>query len=333
MARPGTISAQWAGQTASLVAISIDGGSPHSCIQEHVNKMTDMTPGYYDLRVNNTWMDHLRTRLPYSCNRIEAKGSSQSRHLVLSEPALLTSLSAAERHNFRRLGNVYYMSGMLLDYYSMSEFDRGYRMAEVKRLLTDPGIASRIWPRNAVALYNSMQMEKVRGFAQANHLDRERVMMTNVVLAMELCLKAVSTHATFRQTGTFRFNAGHDGAKLYDALPDSLRDEIAAESEVFATEYVAFRANVEAGIRRIFDRSQVPSHVDLNRKEHAETEWNELAKRIRESAYTAFVTSNDRGADSKYMHQGWFREAPSQVRLMEGTGGICRNFRYAPHED
>ncbi len=55
----------------------------------------------------------------------------------------------------------------------------------------------------------------VWGFAQDNHLDRERVMMTNVVLAVELCLKAVSTHATFRETGSFKFNIGHDVSKLY----------------------------------------------------------------------------------------------------------------------
>ena len=223
--------------------------------------------------------------------------------------------------------------GKLLDFYSISQIGEGYRIAEVVQLLADSAIAPYHWPSNAFAFYNSMQMEKVWGFAQANHLDRERVMMTNVILALELCLKAVSTHASFRQTGSFRFNAGHDVAKLYADLPASLRDEIDEESEVFAKEYVAFRANVEADVRQFRDRRSSPRHAHPNRKEQAEAEWNELARRLRESTYTAFVNSNDPGVDNKYLHEGWFEEALSQVKLIEEPGDISQYFRYAPHED
>lgn len=290
-------------------------------------------PSYYDLENERTWVEYLRTRLPYSFNHVEESGSGQSRHFTLSEPVLLTGLHAAERHNFWRRGQIYYMSGKLLDYYSMSEIGVSYRMAEVVQLLTDSGIAKYRWPRNAFAFYNSMQMEKVWGFAQDNHLDRERVMMTNVILAVELCLKAVSTHASFRETGSFRFNAGHDVAKLHAALPDSLRDEIVVESEAFAKGYVAFRAEVEADIRRVLDQSFSPSDPQPNRTVQAEAEWNELARRIKESTYTAFVNSNDPGMGNKYLHEGWLKEALSQVKLIEGPGDISQYFRYAPHKD
>ena len=193
-------------------------------------------PSYDDLEHETTWRDYLRIRLPYSCNRVEEKGSGQSRHFELSEPVLLTGFSAAERHNSWRRGQICYMSGKLLDYCTMPQIGQSYRIAEVVQLLTDSGIARVLWPSNRFAFYDSMQMEKVRGFAQANHLDRERVMMRNVILALELCLKAVSTHASLRETRCFRFNAGHDIAKLYAALPDSLQDEIVAESEAFAKE-------------------------------------------------------------------------------------------------
>ena len=290
-------------------------------------------PSYYDLEHEETWMDYLRTRLPYSFNRVEEKGSGQSRHFVLSEPVLLTGSHAADRHNFWRRGQIYYMSGKLLDFYSMSQIGESYRIAEVVQLLTDSGIAKYVWPENPIAYYNSMQMEMVWGFAQRNHLDRERVMMTNVILAVELCLKAVSTHASFRETGSFRFNAGHDVAKLYAALPDSLRDEIVVESEEFAKAYVAFRAEVEADIQRIDDRHLSSSDAQPNRKERAEAEWNELARRIKESAYTAFVNSNDPGADNKYLHEGWLEEALNQVKHIEDPGDISQYFRYAPHKD
>ena len=225
------------------------------------------------------------------------------------------------------------MSGKLLDYYDMSEVGRNYRTVEVVQLLTDIASAPYIWPSNAFAFYNSMQMEKVWGFAQDNHLDRERVMMTNVVLAVELCLKAVSTHATFRETGSFKFNTGHDVSKLYGALPESLREEISAESEVFARQYVSFRAKVEASIKQIFSQRLSQPLTNPDRKRLVEAEWNELAKSIRESNYTAFVNSNDPGVDDKYLHEGWFEGALNQVRLIEEPGDITQYFRYAPHED
>ncbi|MCY4596071.1 MAG: hypothetical protein OXC19_14900 [Bryobacterales bacterium] len=290
-------------------------------------------PSYDDLEYEKTWMDYLRTRLPYSFNRVEEKGSGRSRYFELSKPVLLTGFSAAEHHNFWRRGQIYYVSGKLLDYYTMPQIGQSYRTAEVAGLLTDSGIARILWPSNPFAFYNSMQMEKVWGFAQANHLDRERVMMTNVILALELCLKAVSTHASFRETRSFRFNAGHDVAKLYAALPDSLRDEIVAESEAFAKEYVAFRAKVEADVGQLFDQRLSPSDAQPNRKEQAEAEWNELARRINESSYTAFVGSNDPGQGNKYLHEGWLEEALSQVESIVEPGDISQYFRYAPHKD
>ena len=290
-------------------------------------------PSYYDLKDGKTWMDYLRTRLPYSFNLVEERRSSQSRYFELSEPVLLTGFNAAERHNYWRRGQIYYMSGKLLDYYSMCQVGQSYRTAEVVQLLTDSGIATHRWPSDPGTFYNSMQMEKVWGFVQANNLDRERVMMTNVILAVELCLKAVLTHASFREMGSFRFNAGHDVAKLYAALPDSLQDEIVTESEVFAKEYVAFREKVQADIPRIAGRHPSPSDAQPNRKAQAEAEWNELARRIRESNYTAFVNSNDPGMGNKYLHEGWLEEALNQVKLIEEPGDISQYFRYAPHKD
>ena len=300
----------------------------------YVNEMNGTTQNYSDLKVEDSWIDYLRTRLPYSFNRIEEeRRRGLSRHFILSEPVLLEGAMAAERHNFWRRGNVYYMSGKLLDYYSMSDVGQRYRTLEVMRLLTDTtGVTRYVWPIDKFAFYNSMQMEKVWGFVQHNHLDRERVMMTNVTLAAELCLKAVMTHASFREASRFKFSEGHDISKLYEALPDSLRDEIAAESIVFAKEYVAFRAQVEADFLRIMALpSQPQGYPDA--KQQAEADWDQMAKRIRESNYTAFVNSNDPGATDKHLPEGWFEEALDQMRLIEQPGDISQYFRYAPQED
>ena len=295
--------------------------------------MSDTTPNYGGLPVEDSWIEYLRTRLPYSFNRIEQKGNGPSRHFVLSEPELLTGFLAAERHNFWRRGNVYYMLGKLLDYYSMPDVGHGYRMQEAIRLLTDAPGTQYLWPNDIFAFYNSMQIEKVWGFAQDNHLDRERVMMTNVILAVELCLKAIMTHATFQETGGFKFNAGHDVAKLYAALPGSLRDEIAAESKVFAADYLGFRTQVETDIEKLRGRrlSQAPSYPDA--KQQAKADWNQIASRIRESDYTAFVNANDPGKTEQQLHERWFEEALDSVKLIEDTHDISQYFRYAPQKD
>ena len=295
--------------------------------------MCDTSPSYADLRIEDSWIDYLRTRLPYSFNRIEEKRSGPSRHFVLSEPGLLTGPLAAERHNYWRRGNVYYMSGKLLDYHGMSEVFRAYRSLEIVQLLTGrPEPLQHTWLNNPFALYNSIQMEKIWGFAQDNILDRERVVMTNVTLAVELCLKAIVTHASYRETNFFKFNAGHNLSKLHDSLPPPLRQEITAESNAFAKDYLAFRTEVEADIRRIW-ASRLQQRADLNAIQQAKVEWNQITKRIREGHYTAFVNSQDPGADDKYLHEGWLNEALDQIKLVEGPADISQYFRYAPQED
>ena len=293
--------------------------------------MTNTTPSYGDLPIEDSWIEYLRTRLPYSFNCIEEKGTGRSRHFVLSEPVFLTGGLAAERHNYWRRGNVYYMSGKLLDYFSISAVGQAYRMQEFRLLRTSAPGTQAFWPLDIFTFYNSMQMEKVWGFAQDNHLDRERVMMTNIILAVELGLKAIMTHAAFRETCCFKFAAGHDVAKLYEALPRPLRDEIAAESKVFATDYLAFRTQVETDIKKLMDRRFSQPLSSPNAKQQAD--WDQMAKRIRESNYTAFVNENDPGMTAKQLHQDWFQVALDSVRPIEAPHDISQYFRYAPRQD
>ena len=295
--------------------------------------MTNTIPNYCELKKEDSWVDYLRTRLPYSFKRIEERDGGQSKHFVLSEPALETGPFAAEYHNYWRRGNVYYMSGKLLDYHSMSEVNQAYRSLEAVQLLSGGFQTSHhVWPNNPNTLYNSMQMEKVWAFPQGNILDRERVVMTNVTLAVELFLKAIMTHANFRETTCFKFNAGHNLRKLYDSLPFPLREEITENSNAFAKDYMAFRKEVEADIHNI-RISLLQQQADPNAIQQAKIKWNQIAKRIRESHYTAFVNSQDPGADDKYLHEGWFNEALEQTKAVEGPADISQYFRYAPHQD
>ena len=215
----------------------------------------------------------------------------------------------------------------------MAGVGQAYRTLEALRILPDFSGAQYVWPINTFDFYNSMQMEKVWGFIQENTLDRERVMMTSVILAVELCLKAIMTHATFRETRCFTFNAGHDIAKLYNDLPDSLRDEIAAESRVFAKDYLAFRKKVEADIQELKERSLSQTRSRPDAKQQTEADWNQMAMRIRDSNYTVFLNSNDPGATENELHEGWFQEALDRVQVIAHPHDISQYFRYTPQQD
>ena len=297
--------------------------------------MNETAPGYCELIDEGTWVNYLRVRLPYSFCRIEEVREKNSRHYTLSEPVLLKGQQAGEYHNFWRRGNVSYMTGKLVDYFSMSEVGKRYRDLEVLRVL--PLGTSDLrgpWPISQFAFYNSMQLEKVWRFVQENNLDRERAMMLNITQAVELCLKAVITHANFRETKCFKFSAGHRLTELYDELPQLLRDEIVTESKAFSKEYVAFRTQTETEFKKVQARhSRFP--VDPDAVRQTIEDWKQMARRISESSYTAFVNSNDPGASAEYLHEGWFQEALRKIRLVEkeNKGGISVYFRYAPLED
>ena len=177
-----------------------------------------------------------------------------------------------------------------------------------------------------------MQIEKFWGFAQDNILDTERAVISNVTLAVELCLKAIMTHASFRGTSCFRFNAGHNLSQLYDSLPCQLQAEITEKSHAFAKGYVAFRTEVDADIQKI-RASHLQQKADPDAIQQAKAEWNQIAKRIRESPYTAFVNDNDPGVDKKFPREGWFRETLEQTKRVEEPTEISQYFRYAPHKD
>ena len=285
---------------------------------------------YSALEVESGWIDYLRTRLPYSFRRIEGKGRGYDRHFVLSEPVWLSdSGMAAKYHNFWRRGNISYMAGRLLDFFPLSSIMQGYGTLEELRRLSGEASSRFLWPTNPFDFYNSMQVEKVWRFAQENHLDRERVAMLNVTQAVELCLKAVMTHANYRERRAFRFDAGHDLTTLFAGLPTSLQDEIKLESSVFAREYLEFRTRTESDFKRLRTRP-VGGPVDPAEMQQRVNEWDRMAKRIGESSYTAFVNSNDPGATAKYLHTDWLEEAMKRIKQEEELGGISEYFRYAP---
>ena len=289
------------------------------------------SPNYFDLTSEESWVDYVKTRLPYSFRRTERKeenkdGKSKYVYYRLSEPTLVKGTLAAEYHNFWKRGNVSYMAGKLIDQHSMSTLWKAHKDLRTNQIWSKVGVGPQfptIFPRDT---YNSMQMEKLWRFMQDNILDRERVVMMNVFHALELCLKAVMCHTRFRLCKEFTFDEGHDIVELYEALPDQIKDEIATESIVFVEDYLALRKQVEADMERLTDFF----FRDVGKPSAAQpyrTDWERITERVDSISYTAFVNANDPIPD-----ENWFTEALDRLTRVKG---IDRGtyFRYAPLKD
>ncbi|MDE0497090.1 MAG: hypothetical protein OXH86_07040 [Acidimicrobiaceae bacterium] len=287
---------------------------------------------YFALSSDGSWIDRLRVRLPYSFERIEVKPDSGGRAFVLSDPTLREGAFSATCHSFWRRGHVFYMVGKLLDCHSMASIWQNYRMRIGMLRLRHPADPLGSTAFSAFDFYNSMQLQKVWGFALANHLDRERVMMTNLAQALELCLKAMTTHAGYLETGRFEFPAGHRIPDLYHGLPDPLRDEIAQESRAFADSYASYRAGIESDVRTMSDQlGNALSSARALRDERAQ--WEDVAARLNDSDYTAFLNSNDPGASLNARRDDWLDDALGHIGQTHGFGDELQYYRYAPAEN
>ena len=184
----------------------------------------------------------------------------------------------------------------------------------------------------AFDFYNSMQLEKVWGFALANHLDRERVMMTNITQSLELCLKAMITHASYLETGRFEFPSGHTISDLYEELPAPLRDEISDESRAFADSYAEYRSKIESEVRAFRDRhTEALLNAQVVRGER--DRWESIAADLNDSDYTAFVNSNDPGMNLGERRDVWLSDALGRIGDAHGFGDAMQYYRYAPVRD
>ena len=198
----------------------------------------------------------------------------------------------------------------LTDAYALPELWVAYRRRLAERTLRGR-TGDHLFPLlyRATDYYDSMELEKLWQPVRGNDLDRERVAMTNMSQAMELCLKAVRAHAEYRVGGTFMFEDGHDIGRVFDSLPQQLQDSIVDESRVFAREYGAFRSAVEADVRR------------LDKTPRTEWNWEEVGLRLEGTAYTAILGMNDPWSGT----EEWFGEAMNELRDLAYR-------RYSPDE-
>ena len=250
--------------------------------------MSETLADYADLPSQDTWVEHLRTRLPYSFRKIR-KAPSNKRQYILSEPIPPTR-SLAEYHNFWRRGYVYYAVGRLIDIHALPLYWQEYRISHTDEIRNEhSGAVDHLskWPRN---VFNALQLEKLWAVVADDHLDRERAVMTNVTQAIEFCLKAIKTHAAYRETRVFAFTEGHDLEEIYQSLPEELQLEMRTESAVFAEKYAAFRQTIADRVSQLEKRRFAPP--DFDARPDVGT-WKNIADEVDRTTYTAFVGAND----------------------------------------
>ena len=224
------------------------------------------------------------------------------------------------------------MVGKLIDCHSMAQIWQHYRMKTGLLRLKYPGDSLGSTAFDGFSFYNSMQLEKIWGFALDNHLDRERVMMTNITQSLELCLKAMITHANHLQAGRFEFPSGHTISDLYEELPAPLRDEITHESRVFADSYAAYRSQIESKVRAILDQhTEALLNAQVVRDER--NRWESIAADLNNSDYTAFLNSNDPGMNLDERRDVWLSDALGRIDDAHGLGDAMQYYRYAPARD
>ncbi len=267
---------------------------------------------YDALEVEVHWIDYVRSRLPYSFLKIrrERKSRRPRGRYILSEPALNVG---SDYHNFWRRGYSYYVAAKMTDIHSLSSLWVAYRQLLVERTLQDgsPNPPRLVGAQLGYENYNAMQLEKLWAPVEEDHLNRERVVMTNMCLAIELCLKAVKAHAEYRENGDFAFDDNHDLKRIVESLPRVLVQEIEVESKNFARQYTEFRKAVEDDVRR----------MELGTG--SAWEWERIGDRVESNAYTAILQTND-PAD---VPEDWFGKA---LQLLH-EHGITYD-RYSPDE-
>lgn len=290
-----------------------------------------MTDDYNTLPVEDSWVAYIRTRLPYSFKRIQA----MNRHswYQLNDPELLQDAPfSSAYHNYWKRGNIFYIMGKIGDCHGL--FDAG---SYIRRAIEEPVESEVSGPLLPVVLpishdvWTTLQSEKMWRQARSHILERERVAMSNVFQGIELCLKAVTVHARYRENGAFSFSATHDVNALFEGLPTALRDEMVEESAEFAVDYYEYQTKIVAEVKEISKRHSLAVRPDLSPWEPLRQEWMRLLQQMDSTPYT--VHSN--GPDVSVLPtaaKDWLANALDHLKSVEGMDRGTY-FRYAPLHD
>ena len=156
--------------------------------------------------------------------------------------------------------------------------------------------------------FNAVQLEKMRFHVEKNHLDRERVVMTNLCQAIEFCLKTLQVHAGYRKSRKFSFMEGHKCKELYDHLPDELKKELKGRSIEFCKSHEKYVQEVNTKLKQLEIKSL--------------SNWDGVGSWVESNPLSRIHNAND-----PVLNDGdWFEKAinnlPDSVYYRYGTNSV-----------
>lgn len=203
--------------------------------------MKAVTEEYQQLPDNHdvTWIPWLRLRLHDSFKHSEKTGNDYE----LREP--VNELVFVQHHNLYLRGRAFYCAGRILGRFSLGKLVNDYRRTSAcdryREIILNSQFAKEMyWKKNHAA----MEISKLWDPVTSDPLDMERISTSNIYLGIEMCLKAICTHANYREKEVWKFPKTHNILKIWGALPKCLQQEVVQESIKFKTEFTVYRDSV-----------------------------------------------------------------------------------------
>ena len=275
-------------------------------------KMTT-TEDYFQLPDGHaiSWIDWLKPRLRYSF-----KSCTEGRQEYTLNGPFIASVFG-EYHNLYLKGRGFYAAGRILDRQYLDKLMREYRRVSAHdqlrskfRSLSSESSNRHHWWKNHAA----MEISKLYDALTSGFVDRDRFPTSNIYLGVEMCLKAVCTHANFREHGTWKFPKTHDMIQLWDRLPQGLQNDIVQASVDFKKEYSAYRDTVDAILKSATRQATGTISMTDDRKNSAYVQHDQkLAHACSEKPYSLFFNENDQ-LNVEDLSDDWLLKSMSAIR-------------------
>ena len=263
-------------------------------------------PNSYDI----PWIIWLRPRLQYSFRCCAKKGQEYT----LNEPFIDSVFG--EHHNLYLKGRGFYAAGRILDRQYLDKLIKKYRRVRAHNQLRNRPHTSSSESLNKHHWWNNhaaMEISKLYDALTSGFVDRDRFPTSNIYLGIEMCLKAICTHASFREHGTWKFPKTHDMMRLWNRLPQDLQDDLIQASVDFKKEYGAYRDTV-CGILQSATQQAIGTISMINSKNDVYVQHDQkLAHACSKKPYSLFFNDNDQ-LNAEDLSDGWLLESMDEIR-------------------
>ena len=273
--------------------------------------MKAVTEEYQKLPDNHDikWIPWLQLRLRYSFKHCKKNG----REYELRDPFIAPVFG--QHHNFYLRGRAFYCAGRILARFSlgtlMNNCRRNSAQDQFRSIILNSSQSARAsyWKEN----HTAMEISKLWDAVTSDPLDMERIATSNIYLGIEMCLKAICTHANFREKKVWKFPKIHVFFEIWNALPKRLQQEIVQKSVNFKTEFADYRDNVDNLLKSASQQVGQESGF-FEPTNDADVQFDQrLSSLCSQDPYSLFFDCNDQ-LHSEALSDEWLVEAINRIR-------------------